>query len=110
MPKISQIDGVPCQAEVRILQKITLKILGFKRTKYLPSSNQDERTDELTSLLIMAKSLMSRNARNGENCKHGKTLREVRRSDILQRTAWTEIDVRSRDRHEFFLISNGRKK
>ena len=25
MPKISQIDGVPCQAEVRILQKITLK-------------------------------------------------------------------------------------
>ena len=25
MPKISQIDEVPCQAEVRILQKITLK-------------------------------------------------------------------------------------
>ena len=25
MPKISQIDVVPCQAEVRILQKITLK-------------------------------------------------------------------------------------
>ena len=24
MPKISQIDEVPCQAEVRILQKITL--------------------------------------------------------------------------------------
>ena len=26
MPKISQIDEVPCQAEVRILQKITLKV------------------------------------------------------------------------------------
>ena len=25
MPKISQIDEVPCQAEVRILQKITFK-------------------------------------------------------------------------------------
>ena len=25
MPKISQIDEVPCQAEVQILQKITLK-------------------------------------------------------------------------------------
>ena len=25
MPKISQIDEVPCQAEVRILQKITLE-------------------------------------------------------------------------------------
>ena len=25
MPKISRIDEVPCQAEVRILQKITLK-------------------------------------------------------------------------------------
>ena len=25
MPKISQIDELPCQAEVRILQKITLK-------------------------------------------------------------------------------------
>ena len=31
MPKISQIDGVPCQAEVRILQKITLKVLSRKR-------------------------------------------------------------------------------
>ena len=28
MPKISQIDEVPCQAEVRILQKLTLNILG----------------------------------------------------------------------------------
>ena len=28
MPKISQIDEVPCQAEVRILQKITLKTSG----------------------------------------------------------------------------------
>ena len=28
MPKISQIDVVPCQAKVRILQKITLK--GFE--------------------------------------------------------------------------------
>ena len=27
MPKISQIDEVPCQAEVRILQKITLNLL-----------------------------------------------------------------------------------
>ena len=27
MPKISQIDEVPSQAEVRILQKITLKTL-----------------------------------------------------------------------------------
>ena len=27
MPKISQIDEVPCQAEVRILQTITLKDL-----------------------------------------------------------------------------------
>ena len=27
MPKISQIDEVPCQAEVRILQKITLKVV-----------------------------------------------------------------------------------
>ena len=26
MPKISQIDEVPCEAEVRILQKITLKL------------------------------------------------------------------------------------
>ena len=26
MPKISQIEEVPCQAEVRILQKITLNI------------------------------------------------------------------------------------
>ena len=29
MPKISKIDEVPCQAEVRILQKITLKNLNF---------------------------------------------------------------------------------
>ena len=28
IPKISQIDEVPCQAEVRILQKITLKIVS----------------------------------------------------------------------------------
>ena len=26
MPKISQIDEVPCQAEVQILQKITLNV------------------------------------------------------------------------------------
>ena len=35
MPKISQIDEVPCQAEVRILQKITLKccraVFGLKK-------------------------------------------------------------------------------
>ena len=29
MPKISQIDEIPCQAEVRILQKITLKICTY---------------------------------------------------------------------------------
>ena len=29
MPKISQIDEVPCQTEVRILQEITLKLLNF---------------------------------------------------------------------------------
>ena len=43
---------------------------------------------------------MSRNARNGENGKHGKTLREVRRYVwiFIERTAWTEFDVRSRER------------
>ena len=47
----------------------------------------------------MAKSLMSRNARNGENGKHGKTLREVKGVWIfIERTAWTEFDVRSRER------------
>ena len=30
MPKISQIDEVPCQAEVRILQKITLKMFKIR--------------------------------------------------------------------------------
>ena len=34
MPKISQIDEVPCQAEVRILQKITLKSLQLNRVKF----------------------------------------------------------------------------
>ena len=29
MPKVSQIDEVPCQAEVRILEKITLKAIVF---------------------------------------------------------------------------------
>ena len=33
MPKISQIDEVRCQAEVRILQKITLKISKSKKTE-----------------------------------------------------------------------------
>ena len=33
MPKISQIDEVPCQAEVRILQKITLKISKSKKSE-----------------------------------------------------------------------------
>ena len=32
MPKISQIDEVPCQAEVRILQKITLKMHSCAET------------------------------------------------------------------------------
>ena len=32
MPKISQIDEVPCQAEVRILQTITLKMLYVSNT------------------------------------------------------------------------------
>ena len=32
MPKISQIDEVPCQAEVRILQKITLKYLLIQKS------------------------------------------------------------------------------
>ena len=67
------------------------KILGYKRTKYLPSSNQDERTDELTRLLIMARSLMSRNARNGENGKLGKLLREVRRLDIYTKNCLDRI-------------------
>ena len=32
MPKISQIDEVPCQAEVRILQKITLNTVTGDET------------------------------------------------------------------------------
>ena len=35
MPKISQIDEVPCQAEVRILQKITLKKTDRKMVQEL---------------------------------------------------------------------------
>ena len=42
MSKISQIDEVPCQAEVRILQKITLKpleaIIMLLNRKYLMES------------------------------------------------------------------------
>ena len=37
MPKISQIDEVPCQAEVRILQKITLNILHIGGKLYILS-------------------------------------------------------------------------
>ena len=40
MPKISQIDEVPCQAEVRILQTITLKyqLKNAKRYKLQPEA------------------------------------------------------------------------
>ena len=34
MPKISQIDEVPCQAEVRILQKITLNLRNSEKGKF----------------------------------------------------------------------------
>ena len=33
IPKISQVDEVPCQAEVRVLQKITLKFLWYRTLK-----------------------------------------------------------------------------
>ena len=34
MPKMSQIDEVPCQAEVRILQKITLNFWNSEKGKF----------------------------------------------------------------------------
>ena len=43
MPKISQIDAVPCQAEVRILQKITLNVYCSLRVA-APSLRQGEGT------------------------------------------------------------------
>ena len=39
MPKISQIDEVPCQAEVRILQKITLKQFKWHTFWWTPICN-----------------------------------------------------------------------
>ena len=58
MPKISQIDEVPCQAEVRILQKITLKKAGNYSvggcTKYLVVRERNRNKTKLVTLNVTA--------------------------------------------------------
>ena len=51
MPKISQIDEVPCQAKVRILQKITLSVgaLVYSHYREYPHRVEEGRAKERVS-------------------------------------------------------------
>ena len=52
MPKISQIDEVPCQAEVRILQKITLNYFVCNTTLKLYGDDTTEYASDTSPMVL----------------------------------------------------------